>query len=121
AVHSFNPFVGGAFGGKGRTSVAAFLAAAAAKTLGKPVKVALTREQVFTATANRAATVQKMALGATTSGLLIALRHDSWSSTAMDRSFVEPTSHGTSRQWYATENLAITQKMVPLNIPPVTF
>jgi xanthine dehydrogenase YagR molybdenum-binding subunit len=121
SVRSINPFVGGAFGGKGRTSVAAFLAAAAAKTLDRPVKVALTREQVFTATANRAATVQRIALGAHRDGSLIALRHDSWCETAMDRSFVEPTSHGTSKEWYATENLAISQKIVPLNIPQTTF
>lgn len=121
SVHSLNPFVGGAFGGKARTSVAAFLAAAAARALDRPVKVVLTREQVFTATATRAATVQKMALGANRDGSLVALRHDSWCSTPMDRSFVEPTSHGTSREWYATENLAISQKMVPLNIPLTTF
>jgi len=121
SVHAVNPFVGGAFGGKGRTSVPAFLAAAAAKVLGRPVKAALSREQVFTATANRPATVQEISLGADTDGTLIAIRHDSWSSTPMDRSFVEPTSHGTSREWYATQNLAISQKMVPLNIPPTTF
>jgi len=121
AVHVVNPVVGGAFGGKGRTSVPAFLAAAAARDLGRPVKAALAREQVFTATAGRAATVQKISLGADASGTLIALRHDSWSSTAMDRSFVEPTSHGTSREWYATQNLSISQKAVPLNVPPVTF
>ena len=121
SVHAINPFVGGAFGGKGRTSVPAFLAAASAKVLGRPVKAALTREQVFTATAGRAATIQKITLGADRTGTLIALRHDSVCSTAADRSFVEPTSHGTSREWYATQNLAISQKMVPLHIPPTTF
>jgi xanthine dehydrogenase YagR molybdenum-binding subunit len=121
AVHAVNPYVGGAFGGKGRTSAPAFLAAAAARALGRPVKAALTREQVFTATAGRAATVQKITLGAEPDGTLVALRHDSWCSTDLGRSFVEPTSHGTSREWYATRNLAISQKMVPLNIPPTTF
>ncbi|HJP72950.1 MAG TPA: xanthine dehydrogenase family protein molybdopterin-binding subunit [Pseudonocardiaceae bacterium] len=121
AVRALNPFVGGAFGGKGRTSTPAFLAAAAARALGRPVKASLTREQVFTVTAGRASTVQKMTVGADTDGSLIALRHDSWCTTDMDRSFVEPTSHGTSREWYATKNLAISQKMVPLNIPPTTF
>lgn len=120
SVRALNPFVGGAFGGKGRTSAAAFLAAAAAKTLGRPVKVVLSREQVFTATAGRAATIQKIGLGAAADGSLIAIRHDSWCSTAMDRSFVEPTSHST-REYYTTQNLAISQKMVPLNIPPTTF
>ncbi|MGP4019358.1 xanthine dehydrogenase family protein molybdopterin-binding subunit [Saccharopolyspora sp. 5N708] len=121
SVRAVNPFVGGAFGGKGRTSAPAFLAAAAAKGLDRPIKAALSREQVFTATATRPATVQRICLGADTNGTLIALRHDSWSTTPMDRSFVEPTSHGTSREWYATQNLAISQKMVPLNIPPTTF
>ncbi|MFE0021111.1 xanthine dehydrogenase family protein molybdopterin-binding subunit [Amycolatopsis sp. NPDC059021] len=121
SVHAINPFVGGAFGGKAMTSAPAFLAAAAARALGKPVKAALSREQVFTATAGRAATVQKITLGAERDGTLIAVRHDSWCSTPADRSFVEPTSHGTSREWYATQNLAISQKMVPLHIPPTTY
>jgi xanthine dehydrogenase YagR molybdenum-binding subunit len=121
AVHAVNPFVGGAFGGKGRTSAPAFLAAAAARALGRPVKAALTREQVFTATAGRAATVQKLKLGAERDGTLVAVSHDSWCNTDTARSFVEPTSHGTSREWYATRNLAISQKIVPLNIPPTTF
>ncbi|KZB88538.1 xanthine dehydrogenase family protein molybdopterin-binding subunit [Amycolatopsis regifaucium] len=120
-VHAVNPYVGGAFGGKARTSAPAFLAAAAARVLDRPVKAVLSREQVFTATAGRAATVQKITLGAEHDGTLNALRHDSWASTAMDRSFVEPTSHGTSREWYSTRNLALSQKMVPLNIPPTTF
>ena len=63
-VHVVNPFVGGAFGGKGRTSIPAYLAGAAARALGRPVKASLAREQVFTATANRPATLQKISLGA---------------------------------------------------------
>jgi xanthine dehydrogenase YagR molybdenum-binding subunit len=120
SVRCVNPFVGGAFGGKARTSVAAFLAAAAARTLGRPVKVVLSREQVFTATATRAATIQQVALGAAADGSLIAIRHDSWSATPMDRSFVEPTSRST-REYYSAQNLALSQKMVPLNVPPTTF
>lgn len=120
-VRAVNPFVGGAFGGKGRTSAPAFLAAAASRALGRPVKAALTREQVFTATAGRASTVQKLTLGADKNGTLIVVRHDSWCSTAMDRSFVEPTGQGTSGQYYTTPNLSLSQKIVPLNLPPTTF
>jgi xanthine dehydrogenase YagR molybdenum-binding subunit len=119
-VRAVNPFVGGGFGGKGRTSAPAFLAAAAARALDRPVKIALSREQVFTATANRAATVQKLALGATQDGMLTAVRHESWSATPMDRSFVEPTSHST-KEYYTTQNLELIQKMVPLNIPLTTW
>jgi xanthine dehydrogenase YagR molybdenum-binding subunit len=121
SVRCVNPFVGGAFGGKGHTSAAGFLAAAAAKAHERPVKVALTREQVFTTTANRAATIQTVALGADRDGSLTAVRHDSVCSTDIDRSFVEATSYATSREWYATPNLALSQKMVPLNIPPTTY
>ncbi|MFL6127074.1 xanthine dehydrogenase family protein molybdopterin-binding subunit, partial [Actinophytocola sp.] len=119
-VHAVNPFVGGAFGGKGRTSAAAFLAAAAARVLDRPVKVALTREQVFTATATRGATVQEVALGAEPDGTLVAVRHDAWSATSVDRSFVEPASNNT-KEYYTTRNLAASQKVVPLNIPPTTY
>ncbi len=119
-VHAVNPFVGGAFGGKGRTSVAAFLAAAAARALDRPVKVVLSREQVFTATATRGATVQEVALGATEDGTLVAVRHDAWSATSADRAFVEPASSNT-KEYYATRNLAVSQKVVPLNVPPTTF
>ena len=120
AVRVVNPFVGGAFGGKA-LSIPAFLAAAAARDLDRPVKAALTREQVFTATATRPATVQRLTVGAERDGTLVALRHDSWSSTPAGGGFVEPTSHGTSREWYATPNVAISQKMVPLHVPPTTF
>jgi xanthine dehydrogenase YagR molybdenum-binding subunit len=121
SVHTVNPFVGGAFGGKGLTSTPAFLAAAAARALGRPVKAALSREQVFTATANRPETLQKVALGAERDGTLIAVRHDSWCSAPLERSYVEQTSHTTSREWYTTRNLAVTQKVVPLTIPRTTF
>ncbi|MEV4320323.1 xanthine dehydrogenase family protein molybdopterin-binding subunit [Actinocrispum sp. NPDC049592] len=121
SVRVLSPFVGGAFGGKARVSVAAFLAAAAARALNRPVKVVLTREQVFTATANRPETLQKIALGASVDGTLMALRHDSWSGTPMDRSYVEPTSHTMTPKSYAIPNLAISQKMVPLNIPPTSI
>jgi xanthine dehydrogenase YagR molybdenum-binding subunit len=120
SVHAINPFVGGAFGGKARTSAPAFLAAAAARTLGRPVKIALTREQVFTATATRAATVQKLGLGARADGTLVAVRHESWCTTDAHRSFTEQTSYNT-KEYYTTQNLALSQKVVPLNIPPTTF
>ncbi|MFC7342996.1 xanthine dehydrogenase family protein molybdopterin-binding subunit [Saccharopolyspora griseoalba] len=120
-VHAINPYVGGAFGGKGRTATPAFLAAAASRELGRPVKAALTREQVFTATAGRAATLQTITLGAERDGRLVALRHDSVCTTDIERSFVEPTSHATSAEWYATPNMAVSQKVVPLNVPKTTF
>ncbi|TDV35936.1 xanthine dehydrogenase family protein molybdopterin-binding subunit [Actinophytocola oryzae] len=120
SVHAINPFVGGAFGGKARASAAAFLAASVARVLDRPVKITLTREQVFTATATRAATVQKIGLGAEADGTLVAVRHESWCATDTRRSFIEQTSHNT-KEYYTTRNLALAQRIVPLNIPPTTF
>jgi xanthine dehydrogenase YagR molybdenum-binding subunit len=120
SVRAINPFVGGAFGGKARASVPAFLAASAARVLDRPVKVALTREQVFTATATRAATVQRIGLGAEADGTLVAVRHESWCATDTRLSFVEQTSPHT-KDYYTTKNLALSQKVVRLNIPPTTF
>jgi len=121
SVRTINPFVGGAFGGKGRTSAAAFLGAAAALAHDRPVKVVLTREQVFTVTANRGETRQRIALGAAGDGTLIAVRHDGWASTSMDRSFVESSAPIIAGRTYAAQNLAVSQKVVRLNIPRTTF
>src|SRR5919202_775295 len=62
SVHTVNPFVGGAFGGKGSTSAPALLAAAASPGLRPPVKAGLGRAQVFTTTENRAETLQQLSL-----------------------------------------------------------
>ncbi|GAA5159344.1 MULTISPECIES: xanthine dehydrogenase family protein molybdopterin-binding subunit [Amycolatopsis] len=120
-VHVVNPFVGGAFGGKGRTSVPGFLAAAAARALNRPVKATLTREQVFTATATRPATLQEISLGADRDGTLLALKHDSWCTLPRSGSFVEETSHSSSLRSYATRNLRISQRVVRLDLPQTTF
>lgn len=116
-VHAIFPFTGGAFGGKFNTYGHVTLAAAAARKLNRPVKVVFTREQVFSATSTRPETVQNIALGARADGTLTALRHDAWGTTSIARPFVELSSHRTSRRWYATQNLEISQRVVSLNIP----
>jgi xanthine dehydrogenase YagR molybdenum-binding subunit len=122
-VHGISPFTGGAFGGKLFTSAPSFLAAAAARALDRPVKVVLSREQVFTTTAVRASTVQKVALGADADGTLTAIQHNAWSSSAVlvELPGGEPSAHRSSRSWYASPNIAISQRVVPLNIPPTAI
>ncbi|HEX4249201.1 MAG TPA: xanthine dehydrogenase family protein molybdopterin-binding subunit, partial [Pseudonocardia sp.] len=120
-VRVIAPFIGGSFGGKFDPYGHVTLAAAAARALNRPVKVVLTREQVFTATATRPATVQNIALGARADGTLTALKHDAWSESSVAGPGMEPSAHRTSRTWYATENLGISQRVVSLHLPATTI
>ena len=75
-VRVISPHVGGGFGSKGTTRPHAILAAIAARAVGRPVKVALTRQQMFTLTGYRTPTIQRMQLGADADGRLTAVAHD---------------------------------------------
>ncbi|HEY3797403.1 MAG TPA: xanthine dehydrogenase family protein molybdopterin-binding subunit [Caulobacteraceae bacterium] len=72
-VHLLSRYIGGGFGGKGSVYEDFALAALAARDLQRPVKIALTRQQMFNATVHRPATVQRVRLGATPDGRLTAL------------------------------------------------
>ena len=58
---------------RGRTAP---LAAAAARQLGKPVKLVLSRKMMFQTVGHRPRTQQRVRLGATTDGKLVSLQHD---------------------------------------------
>ena len=67
-VHVICPFVGGAFGCKGPVWTHTILAAMAAKVVNRPVRVELTRQQMFSGTGHRTPTFQTTALAATGDG-----------------------------------------------------
>src|SRR5262249_1182667 len=75
-VRVISPFVGGAFGTCLRTWPHTLIATLAARHLRRPVKIVLTRAQMFTMTGYRPHTVQKVALGATRDGKLTAIRDE---------------------------------------------
>ena len=58
-----SPYIGGGFGAKLSVQADAILAAIAARKLNRPVKVALTRQQIFNVTTHRSDTIQRMRLG----------------------------------------------------------
>ncbi|TWT12924.1 xanthine dehydrogenase family protein molybdopterin-binding subunit [Reyranella sp. CPCC 100927] len=76
-VRVSNTFIGGGFGGKGWGWPYQILAAMAARELGRPVKLVLTRAQTFTSHGYQAATHQTVALSAQRDGTLSSIRHDS--------------------------------------------
>lgn len=70
-------FVGGGFGSKIGLHAEAVLASLASMRLGRPVKLAMARRQIFNLVGHRAATTSRIRLGATADGKLTALGHDS--------------------------------------------
>jgi len=75
-VRVITKFVGSGFGSKLWPWTHCPLAAAAARQLGKPVKLVLSRKMQFQACGHRARTQQRMRLGATPEGKLVSLMQD---------------------------------------------
>ncbi|MDB5802734.1 MAG: acylaldehyde oxidase [Betaproteobacteria bacterium] len=119
-VRVISPFVGGGFGSKGSVWSHVVLAAMAARTLRRPVKLALARTQMFGPVGGRPRTEQHVALGAGGDARLTAVRHDVVSHTSVMEDFVEPSATQT-RMLYATDNAATTHRLVKLNVGVPTF
>jgi xanthine dehydrogenase YagR molybdenum-binding subunit len=113
-VHLICPFVGGGFGCKGFTWPHSVLAPLAAKAVGRPVKLVLDRQQMFTCNGHRARTIQEISLGADTGGRLVALRHATVTETSFVDEFVETCGLAT-RILYACPNAEISHELVKLN------
>jgi xanthine dehydrogenase YagR molybdenum-binding subunit len=110
------PHVGGGFGSKGTPRPHAALAAMAAKIVGRPVKLAVTRQQMFSITGYRTPTIQRMRLGADRDGRLTAIGHDVWEQTSTVREFAEQTATVT-RMLYAAPNRRTTHRLAALDVP----
>jgi xanthine dehydrogenase YagR molybdenum-binding subunit len=113
-------FIGGAFGSKGSAWSHVVLAALAAREVGRPVKLALTRRQMFGPVGGRPHTVQQITLGASRDGRLTAMRHDSTSSTSTLEEWLESAALVT-RMLYACPNVETSHHLVRLNTGTPTF
>ncbi|MCW2594664.1 MAG: xanthine dehydrogenase family protein molybdopterin-binding subunit [Jatrophihabitans sp.] len=113
-VHSEH--VGGGFGSKGTTRPNAVLAALAARVVGWPVKIALTREMTFHFVGYRTPTQQRVRLGADPDGRLVAIAHDTIELTSKLLDFAEQTGEST-RHVYAADNRQVTHLLTRLNVP----
>jgi xanthine dehydrogenase YagR molybdenum-binding subunit len=121
-VHVICPYVGGGFGCKGNTWPPATLAAMAAKVVGKPVKLAVTRAQMFTSNGYRPRTVQKLRFAADEQGHLVSMRHDGFSQMSQPAlgEFSEPVGLATE-MLYACPNVAVTHRLVATHASLPTY
>lgn len=110
------PHVGGGFGAKGTPRPNSVLAAMAAREVGRPVKFAVPRQQMYATTGYRTPTVQRMRLGADADGRLNAIVHDVVEQTSTVREFVEQTAAPT-RIMYRAPHRRTTHRVVRLDVP----
>jgi xanthine dehydrogenase YagR molybdenum-binding subunit len=119
-VHVVDPFVGGGFGCKGQSWPHTPLAALAARVVQRPVKLVLTRRQMFTSVGHRPCTRQENSYGAGHDGRLVAIRHLAYSHTSEVDEFMEPTG-STVNMLYRCANVDIEHRLVRVNVGAPTY
>ena len=119
-VRVVTPFIGGGFGSKGAQWANLALTAVAAKMVNRPVKLALTRQQMFNSVGLRQKNKQHIRLAATSDGKLTALAHETTTHSAITDEFVEPCGD-CSKIMYEVPNSLIAYKVLPMNIILPTY
>lgn len=113
-VRLISSFVGGGFGGKGTVQSDLVLAAVAARSARRPVKIALQRPIMFNNTIHRPKTIQRIRLAASREGRLVAIGHESWSGN-LTGGRTEPTTLST-RSLYAGANRLTRVRLATLDL-----
>ncbi|WP_202312585.1 xanthine dehydrogenase family protein molybdopterin-binding subunit [Mesorhizobium sp. L-8-10] len=90
-----SPFLGGGFGSKAILNGPQILAILAARMLGRPVKLALTRAQMYGPVGHRGRTWQKLRIGTDEEGRLTALHHHAVGATSSFDEFIEPAANAS--------------------------
>jgi xanthine dehydrogenase YagR molybdenum-binding subunit len=115
-VRIVSRYIGGGFGSKLPIYGDVILSAVAARELRRPVKTAFTRQQMFHLTTHRSNTVQKVKLGASADGKLMAVGHEAWCNGARRDNFFEPSALQT-RLLYAAPARYTPHYHVKLDLP----
>ena len=118
-VQIVSRFVGGGFGCKGFVWPHTVAAAIAALMVGRPVKLALSRQQMFAVTGHRGATRQQLALGATQEGTLVAIQHENLTDASVVDDFIERASI-VMGFLYECPNVSTRNYGARLNLPTPT-
>ena len=108
-------FLGGGFGGKSWSWPHTLLAALAAKVVNRPVRLQLSRAQMYSMVGHQAGTVQTIALGANSEGNLSGIRHDSINPTSVFDDYVEYAAMASRHLWRASGGIATSHRVVYVN------
>jgi xanthine dehydrogenase YagR molybdenum-binding subunit len=119
-VRVVSPFVGGAFGSGLRTWPHVTLAALGARVTGRPVKVMLSRREMYYGVGFRPHTVQRVALGALRDGRLTAIVHDAYQESSSYEEYAEALLD-TSRFLYSCPNVYTRHRLAPMNVHTPTW
>ncbi len=115
-VHVISHHVGGGFGSKGQPRPPVIATVMAAQVAQRPVKLAVTRQQMFSLTGYRTPTIQRVRLGAQRDGRLVATSHEVFEQTSTLQEFAEQTAVAT-RKMYASANTRTSHRLVALDLP----
>jgi xanthine dehydrogenase YagR molybdenum-binding subunit len=108
-------FVGGGFGGKAYLYPHTLLAALAARTVNRPVRLQLTRAQMYSMVGHQPASIQTLALGAELDGTLTGIHHESITPTSPFDNYIEYAALVSRHLWAATGGISTTHKIVRVN------
>ncbi|KWX20342.1 aldehyde oxidase [Mycolicibacterium wolinskyi] len=113
-IRVLSPLVGGAFGSKSFLWMHVVLCAVAARAVGRPVKLVLTRVQMFTSTGHRPRTEQRVSLVADEHGTLLSTEQHTLTETSPVAHFCEPVGL-SARFLYRSPRLVTTHTVAPIN------
>jgi xanthine dehydrogenase YagR molybdenum-binding subunit len=119
-IHIMAPYIGGAFGSKGSIWPHLLIGVLAARVVQRPVKLTVTRRQLFFANGHRPATEQRVALGATTDGKLVSVIHEGVGQGNGVSDYVESFTAPT-QVIYASPNFRGAHRVVELDLPSGTY
>lgn len=119
-VRIVTPHIGGGFGSKGGMWSNLVLSAVAAKAVKRPVKLALTRQQMFNSVGLRQRNHQKIRLAATKDGKITAISHETTTHGAINAEFIEPCGDCT-KLMYDSPNSLISYRISPMNVIIPTY
>jgi xanthine dehydrogenase YagR molybdenum-binding subunit len=109
------PFIGGAFGSAGGTWPHQIMAAFAAKQVRRPVKLVMTRKQMYNGIGYRPASRQRLAIAADLAGTITAIVHEGRTESARYQLF-EDSITGPAKFLYNSPNMRSTYRVVPLDV-----
>lgn len=119
-VRLLSPYIGGAFGSKAFPWPHGLLCAAAARQVGKPLKVVVSRRQMTANTGHRSHTEQRIRLSATPDGTLNAIEHEVKSAASPAGEFSEPCTKMVPVM-YESPNMRLYQELAIMNVGTPTF